>query len=229
MDCPHCGKAFHDNWSSSHLWRQNAAGSSFWRREEGGHVEWYGKTTICPACNDIIVRLLALFTNNPNKPDYKEFQVYPQNILRKPTPKEVPQDIKDDYEEACNVIPISHKASAALSRRCLQAILRGQGYNQKDLAQQIDALLKEPSLAKAIPTALRDTVDVIRSFGNFSAHPITDQTTLQIIEVEEGEAEWCLEILDEMFDHYYVKPQRAADRKAALNAKLAAAGKPHSK
>jgi hypothetical protein len=72
------------------------------------------------------------------------------------------------------------------------------------LAQQIDALLSESNPAKAIPTALRQTVDAIRNFGNFSAHPITDQTTLQVVAVEPGEAEWCLDILDEMFDHYYV-------------------------
>jgi hypothetical protein len=73
------------------------------------------------------------------------------------------------------------------------------------------------------------TVDHIRNFGNFSAHPITDQTTLQVILVDPGEAEWCLDILEELFDHYYVKPARAAAKKAALDATLAAAGKPPSK
>jgi hypothetical protein len=72
-------------------------------------------------------------------------------------------------------------------------------------------------------------VDAIRTFGNFSAHPITDQTTLQIVAVEPNEAEWCLEILEDMFDHYYVRPAHAAARKADLDAKLAAAGKPPSK
>jgi hypothetical protein len=38
--------------------------------------------------------------------------------------------------------------------------------------------------------------------------------------------EWCLDILDEMFDHYYVKPEQAKARKATLDIKLAAAGKP---
>jgi hypothetical protein len=32
-----------------------------------------------------------------------------------------------------------------------------------------------------------------------------------------------------MFEHYYVRPAEAAARKAALDAKLAAAGKPPSK
>jgi hypothetical protein len=111
----------------------------------------------------------------------------------------------------------------------LQAILQAQGYAQRDLAVQIDALLNEQDPTKAIPSALRETVDVIRNFGNFAAHRITDQTTLQVLTVEPGEAEWCLNILEEMFDHYYVKPAEAKARKAALDAKLTAAGKPRSK
>jgi hypothetical protein len=154
---------------------------------------------------------------------------YPRSTQRKPTPQEVPNTIKQDYEEACMVLSESNKASAALSRRCLQAILRSQGYTQRNLAQQIDALLREQDLAKSIPSALRVTVDAIRNFGNFSAHPVTNETTLQVIDVEPGEAAWCLEILEEMFDHYYVKPTHAEARKAALDTKLTAAGKPLSK
>jgi hypothetical protein len=107
--------------------------------------------------------------------------------------------------------------------------LRKKGYEQEALARQIEAFLNEAIPERAIPTTLRETVDAIRNFGNFSAHPITDQTTLQVIAVDPGEAECCLEILQEMFDHYYVKPARAAVRKAALDAKLTAAGKPRSK
>lgn len=141
----------------------------------------------------------------------------------------VPPKVKADYEEACLVLPVSNKASAALSRRCLQAILREHGCSQHDLAKQIDAVLSETDPSKAIPPSLRHAIDAIRNYGNFSAHPITDQTTLQIIEVDPGEAEWCLDILEEMFDHYYVRPAEIRARKAALDAKLAAAGKPASK
>jgi hypothetical protein len=73
------------------------------------------------------------------------------------------------------------------------------------------------------------TLDAIRNFGNFSAHPITDLTTLQIIDVQEHEAEYCLDVLDALFDHYYVRPEEAKRKRAALDAKLTAAGKPLSK
>ena len=226
MDCPHCGKAFHDSWAQQDLEMKI-------KETEGAYpfISWRARSTICPSFYNPTIHLIELrhHAHNQNPSLLKNLRVYPANTFRPPTPAETPPDIKEDYEEACRVLPTSQKASAALSRRCLQAILQREGYTQKDLAKQIDALLAEPNPAKSIPTALRETVDAIRNFGNFSAHPITDQTTLQVVAVEPGEAEWCLDILEEMFDHYYVKPAQAAARKAALNAKLASAGKPRSK
>ena len=51
----------------------------------------------------------------------------------------------------------------------------------------------------------------------------------RFIDVEPEEAEWCLEILEALFDHFYVEPEKAKAKKAALNDKLKAAGKPPSK
>jgi hypothetical protein len=49
----------------------------------------------------------------------------------------VPAEIAAGYIEACNVLPISAKASAALARRCLQNMLHKAGYKDKDLAKEI--------------------------------------------------------------------------------------------
>jgi hypothetical protein len=220
MYCPHCGIAFHDQWKREMIRQPN----------DEDKTAWISAVTRCPECHKETVRIQHFKSSSLTERDcLLDLVAYPKTTNRKPTPKEITGGIKEDYEEACMVLPLSNKASAALSRRCLQAILRGQGYTQRDLAQQIDALLGEQDPTKAIPTALRQTVDAIRNFGNFSAHPVTDQTTLQIIAVDPGEAEWCLEILEEMFDHYYVRPAHAKARKAALDKKLAAAGKPRSK
>ena len=140
-------------------------------------------------------------------------------------PPEVPANIANDYDEANQVLGVSPKASAALSRRCLQGVLTTHGYKGRDLFKQVEAVLDEKDTTKALPTALRENVDAIRHFGNFSAHPITDLTSLQIVDVEPGEAEWCLQLLLDLFDHYYVAPARAAEKRAALAKKLAATGK----
>jgi Domain of unknown function (DUF4145) len=143
-------------------------------------------------------------------------QVYPIGANRGPVPPEVPPGIAQDYIEACNVLPISPKASAALSRRCLQNMLHAYGYKTKHLAKEIDILLNEVDPKKALPYKLRVTVDGIRNFGNFSAHPINDKTTLQVIDVEPHEAEWSLEIIEELFEHFYVGPRRQRPRRLRL-------------
>jgi hypothetical protein len=144
-------------------------------------------------------------------------------------PTDVPAPIAQDYIEACSVLPVSAKASAALSRRCLQHILRSHGYKARDLASEIDLLLNETDPLKALPMRLRETIDAIRNFGNFAAHPNENKTTLEIIDVEPHEAEWCLEVIEELFEHFYMGPAIAAAKKAALNAKLASGGKPQAK
>jgi hypothetical protein len=51
-------------------------------------------------------------------------------------------------------------------------------------------------------------------------------TTGAIIDVEPGEAEWNLDVLESLFEFYFVGPAAAAKRKSQLNTKLKAAGKP---
>ncbi len=208
MKCPHCGINFHDNWQSQSMIRNNS------------FIDWHYRTASCPSCSKYTIVISDGKT---------EKMVEPHATVRGPISKFIPQNIAQDYMEACNVFPISSKASAALSRRCLQNILNDFGYKAKDLAKQVDALLDEADPKRSLPLGLHQTVDAIRNFGNFSAHPIDEKTTLQVIDVEPEEAEWCLEILEELFEHFYERPAVAAAKKAALDAKLAAAGKPPSK
>ncbi len=136
----------------------------------------------------------------------------------------IPQALKEDYLEACEVLEISPKASAVLSRRVLQGILKEQGCDSRNLHQQIIDVLAQDGPA-ALPGSLRDTIDVIRHFGNFSAHPITQETTLQLVDVEPDEAEWCLQIVEELFRHYYVEPDRLRKKIGETGAKIEAHGK----
>ena len=150
---------------------------------------------------------------------------FPAEMLRPKAPAQVPADLGGDFNEACAVLSASPKASAALSRRCLQSLLRTQGYGQHDLAKAIDAVL----LSKSLPSSLAANLDAIRNIGNFAAHPTKDSNSGAIVEVEPEEAEWNLDVLEGLFDYYFVQPARDKARSDALNAKLAAAGKPAMK
>jgi Domain of unknown function (DUF4145) len=143
--------------------------------------------------------------------------------------KNTAPELVKDYGEACAVLSLSPKSSAALARRVLQSVLKKQNYASKDLANQIDAILNEQDGSKRLPTYISNSLDAVRNYGNFSAHRITDATTLQLIDVEEGEAEWCCDLVELLFDHFYERPAIEKDRIDALNAKLANAGKPEAK
>lgn len=225
MKCPHCQIDYFENWKATIVSKHE---SSVMRGGVYDGDKYYIQTEVatCPNCHGSTV--FANFHDNQGS-KFTRFQVYPRGGKFPAAPPEVPGLVSSDYAEANEVLGISPKASAALSRRCLQAILSSHGYNDKNLVKQVESAIAETDASKSLPSALRENIDAIRNFGNFSAHPITDQTTLQVVEVEEGEAEWCLQILLDLFDHYYVAPAKAAAKRAALGAKLAAAGKPPMK
>ncbi|MBN3789704.1 DUF4145 domain-containing protein [Burkholderia sp. Ac-20353] len=179
----------------------------------------------CPACGKAIIVLRAEFkpgTKYLYADDVEPFLVYPKSTGRQPAPDEVPDQIAEDYHEACAVLASSPKASAALSRRCLQALLRDNGFEQRDLAPAIEAALASNQL----PSAISENLDAVRVIGNFAAHPMKDTSSGEILPVEPHEAEWNLDVLEQLFDFYYVQPARAQARRAELDAKLVAAGKP---
>ncbi|MDO3643846.1 DUF4145 domain-containing protein [Mucilaginibacter sp. L3T2-6] len=152
--------------------------------------------------------------------------IYPKSSSRPPVPIEVTDYIAQDYLEACLVMNDSPKASAALSRRCLQNLLLDQaGVSKGDLSKQIQTVIDSGKL----PSHLAEDIDAIRNIGNFAAHPNKSISTGEILEVEPHEAEWNLEVLEALFDFFYVVPERARARKAALNAKLSDSGKPPMK
>ena len=217
MKCPHCGIHFHDNWVTGSVDRGVRITAA--KYKEPAKTGWHYRTARCPKCKELTIELMG----------DRWRQVHPMGSNRGPVPPEVPKSIAADYVEACQVLPLSAKASAALSRRCLQAMLQAHGYKDKDLAKEVQQILDEKDPAKILPRPIHQTVDAIRNFGNFSAHPINDITSLQVIAVEPQEAEWCLEIVEALFEHFYVGPKRADAKKKALDAKLKAAGKPLSK
>ena len=141
---------------------------------------------------------------------------------------EVPDAFKNDYLEACAVLDISAKASAALSRRVLESILDDQQYSGNSLDAKIDSALKETDVQKVLPPTVRRTIHAVRNLGNFAAHPTRDKIRLEVIDVEPDEAEWCLEIIEGLLEHYYgITSPQIEDRKAKLSTKLADAGKPN--
>jgi hypothetical protein len=135
----------------------------------------------------------------------------------------VPEGIAGDYKEACLVEPLSKKAAAALARRCLQNMLHDIGISKKNLYEEITEAMK------TLPSHLKEAIDAIRKVGNIAAHPLTSKHTGEIVEVEEGETEWILDVVEDLFDFYYVSPAKTKAKWDALDTKQKSIGKPKSK
>jgi hypothetical protein len=147
--------------------------------------------------------------------------LYPK-FAQKQLPASVPQPFAQDFKEAHAIAAISPKASAAMSRRLLQNLIREQeGIIKPTLAQEIAELLGR----KKLPDYLAADLDAVRQVGNFGAHPIKDTNTGQIVGVEPGEADWTLEVTEELISFYFERQPRSTARRDALNQKLKAAGK----
>lgn len=194
---------------------------------------WILRRILCPACE----RFVLLLVNGPGGYDRghslvglaherRSFLVRPKTHSRALCPAEVPPDLREDYEEACAVFADSPKASSALSRRCLQHLLRAAaGVKPGDLASEIQQVLDSGKL----PTHLAESIDAVRNIGNFAAHPLKSRHSGEVLDVEPGEAEWNLDVLEGLFDFYYVQPAILKRKRSALDKKLGDAGKPPMK
>ena len=218
MKCPHCTQGIFYN------------PQGIVHRGDGRNIGYLLFEAACPECQNMIYEFeITLPTQFPegvdvsNVPSAGRWYAWPRVAARVPLSKEVPEKYAEDYREACAVFPYSEKASAALSRRCLQSLLKDElGAAGKDLEKQIEDVLTRQLLRRDLGNGLH----AVRQIGNFAAHPIKSTSTGEIVPVEPGEAEWSLDILEGLFDFLFVEPAAMKARKDALNKKLVDAGKP---
>jgi uncharacterized protein DUF4145 len=177
----------------------------------------------CPFCHELMgtLNIMSGGTDARGLPYHKQRTILPIDGPSRPIPTTVPAVIAQEYREACAILEPSPRASAAMSRRCLQSLLTltGRATNH-DLSKAIDELVERAEL----PAILSKELDAVREIGNFGAHPRKSLATGEVLDVEPGEAEWNITVLEHLFDFYYRElPERQA-RRDALNDKLRATG-----
>lgn len=214
MKCPHCLVNAHMIPEVVELGQDSTSKWTLFRKK-------------CPSCGKFILSLFEQYERQKSSRSTsylkkREFLCYPKAPNRVPLSEHIPDDFAKVYNEACLTLVDSPMASAALSRRCFQHLLREvAGVKKGSLADEIQQVIKESKL----PTHLLESIDAIRNIGNFAAHPIKSNASGEIIDVEPGEAEWNLDVLESLFDYYFVQPAVLKKKKAALNEKLKIAGK----
>jgi Domain of unknown function (DUF4145) len=157
-----------------------------------------------------------------------EWQLLPESSA-KPQPSYIPEAITSDYYEACRIRNLSPKASATLSRRCLQGMIRDFcGITKKRLVDEIDALRKQMETGIAARGVQEDTIDAIdhvRSIGNIGAHMEADIN--HIVDVDPDEAQKLIDLLELLLDEWYVARNAREQKLKAIG--VVAAEKAQSK
>ena len=228
MKCSHCQTAFN---------LENADSSGV-RLGQDAEFFWLLSWVQCPTCERFVIILISEPPKDEGsstqddgiapEPDYERsrtLMVHPLGATR-PLSRDVPAAYADRFQRAVRVLPLAADASAALSRRLLQDLIRDKaGITKRTLNDEIEALLE----SNVLRSELADDVDVIRQVGNFAAHPIKSQSTGEVVDVEPGEADWLLDVLEELLDFYFVRPAASQRRREKLNEKLKDTGKPELK
>ncbi len=221
MRCPHCQIAIHPAATTTAFANEGAVEKE--GRVVARQAVWSILYQRCPSCHQAIIFLQKLLPPIPGASGSSSTSLVYPNVIGRIPQIEVTEPYRQDFIEASSVLKISEKASAAISRRCLQMLLRDKaGVKPADLYNEIEEFIKS---GKA-PSDIEESLHAVRHIGNFAAHPIKSQNTGEIFEVEAGEAEWNLDVLERLFDYFFVGPAITKKRKDELNKKLIEAGKP---
>lgn len=149
-------------------------------------------------------------------PIFKQY-LLPQGTA-KPQPDYVPQTIREDYYEACLIRDLSPKASATLTRRCLQGMIRDFAKIAKTrLIDEIDELreaVKNGTADRAVTLETVEAINHVRSIGNIGAHMEKDIDL--IVPVDPGEAQALIELVEMLFDEWYGARERRKARLAKI-------------
>lgn len=145
-------------------------------------VEFY----ICPYCQETSIKVHDFDSK-------RDFNIKPMSSI-KLFFNNVPTDIYKDYSEARGTLNISPRASATLSRRCLQAMIHNRwNINLRNLNNEIKQIPSDK-----ITTLEREALDAIRQIGNIGAHPN------ELVDVESEDANLLIQIIELFLQKWYI-------------------------
>jgi len=128
----------------------------------------------------------------------------------KPYPAYIPAPLIADYTEACLIRDLSPKASATLSRRCLQGMIRDfWGVTDKpNLYQEISVIENK------VEPAIWAAISAVREVGNIGAHMEKDINL--VIDVDPDEAQTLIQLIEMLFKEWYIARKERADLSASI-------------
>ncbi len=222
--CPYCNRVqtLTNGQSTVQIYRLKLAEH---RYGEAGYT-LIAKACANPDCGEITLR--GQFTKGETKNGNDGYGYYPATIVQadqlrpsseaKPFPTFIPKALRDDYEEACKIRELSPKSSATLARRCLQGMIRDFcGISLSRLVDEVSELKKRVENGKAPSGVTEESVEAIdhvRQIGNIGAHMERDVNL--VVEIEPGEARALIDLIELLFDEWYVSREKRKNRLAEI-------------
>ncbi|WEY37785.1 DUF4145 domain-containing protein [Paraburkholderia sp. SUR17] len=128
-------------------------------------------------------------------------------------PDYIPVSLRNDYTEACHIADLSPKAAATLCRRCLQGMIRdfwGIDTKSRRLWDEIKAIKDK------VDIGTWEAIVALKDIGNIGAHMEMDVE--MIVDVEPEEARLLIELIESLFEDWYISRERRNNRNRALKA-----------
>lgn len=213
-NCPHCNRA-------TTITENNAVSCANVNKllPEEDRTAFISTFIRCPNqdCNQISLIATENRLNKSIFPGYtkgdalKKWQLIPEPKA-KSWPDYIPAPIREDYSEACLICELSPKASATLSRRCLQGIIRNvwdvKPGKLHDEIKQIEGKISDEAL---------ENINLIRKTGNIGAHMEKDANL--VIDIDQEEARLLIDLIEILIKEWYIDKHERKTRTEALKAK----------
>lgn len=217
-ECPFCSKAqvvTAANFDENKLFLNNTVESA------SGHSGLKVSHTRCsnPECNKITLKTSLHKIKSVNGRNYLSddvelaWKLIPDSYAKQ-QPDCVPKVLQNDYYEACKIRDLSPKASATLARRCIQGMIRDFCNISKDTLfleiKELKKLSEAGNLPRGVTEDSIDAIDHLRGIGNIGAHFEKDINL--IIDVEPDEAQALIELIEMLFEEWYVAREKRQSR-----------------
>ena len=150
--CPLCSVYARQTWSISSHSRYDLFSANGHQQCSNYQLDNF-YTAKCDHCKDFTIWL-------------NEKMVYPLTGNVEMPNTDLTEDIKNDYNEAKNIVNISPRGSCALLRLALQKLCKDLGGTGKNINEDIASLVQ-----RGLPVQLQQALDSIRVIGNHAVHP----------------------------------------------------------
>lgn len=224
--CPHCQKAQVVDDGSFHKY---GASLNVGETRHGELVLFYTAIRCAnSACNELTLQCtLAPGQWSPSSSGRSHYartgQPVDEWMLRprsgaRPYPAFIPEALRSDYAEACTIRDLSPKASATLSRRVLQGMLHDFcGINERTLwheIEKLDQMLDAGVAPRGVAEETVSAIHAVRKVGNIGAHMQADINV--IVDVDPNEAQALIELVELLFEDWYVARHEREQRLARV-------------